>query len=38
MDIAYSVNISTVYTVSLVVYTLHGNFYKLDTMKIVNFH
>jgi len=28
----YSVNISIVYTASLVVYTLHGIFYKLNTV------
>jgi len=34
---AYSVNIFVVYTVSLVVYTLQGNFYKLDKVKSCTF-
>ena len=38
LDMAYSVNVSIVYTVSLVVYTLYGNFYKPDTVKIFNFY
>jgi len=32
LDMAYSVNIFIVYTVSLVLYTLHGNFYKLNAL------
>jgi len=37
LDMAYTVHISIAYTVSLVFYTLHGNFYKLNTVKIFNF-
>jgi len=36
LDMAnYFVNISIVHRVSLVVYTLHGNFYKVDTVKML---